>query len=59
MDTRMSIMRGGNANMIWLPHIIGGLGLILIAIIIATSIALRIISKKERKRRDWDHGEDS
>lgn len=34
--------------MIWLPHIIGGLGLILIAIIIATSIALRIISKKER-----------
>lgn len=45
--------------MIWLPHIIGGLGLILIAIIIATSIALRIISKKERKRRGWDSGEDS
>lgn len=43
--------------MIWLPHIIGGLGLILIAIIIATSVALRVIAKRER--RDWENGEDS
>lgn len=45
--------------MIWLPRIIVGLGLSLIAIIIATSVMLRVIAKRERERRDWDNGEDS
>lgn len=43
--------------MIWLPRIIVGLGLSLIAIIIATSVMLIVGTKRDRERRQLDNGE--
>lgn len=43
--------------MMWIPKIVLYLATGLLAIIVATSVALRVIAKREREQRELDNGE--